>query len=76
MRFVPKISPAWAGRSIVALALVCVQSGMAQDAADRTQPAEMKPYTETIPGTAVEFEMMPIPGGTLKLRLSMSRRSP
>ncbi len=27
-------------------------------------PPEMKPYTETIPGTNVKFEMVPIPGGT------------
>jgi len=26
-------------------------------------PAEMKPYTNTIPGTAVTYEMVPIPGG-------------
>jgi formylglycine-generating enzyme required for sulfatase activity len=26
--------------------------------------ANMKPYTETIPGTNVKFEMVPIPGGT------------
>ena len=32
-----------------------------------TQPqtaAEMKPYTETIPGTNIKFDMIPIPGGT------------
>ncbi len=29
-----------------------------------TTPEEMKPYTETIPGTDVTFEMVPIPGGT------------
>jgi formylglycine-generating enzyme required for sulfatase activity len=27
-------------------------------------PAEMKPYTETIPGTDLKFQMVPIPGGT------------
>jgi formylglycine-generating enzyme required for sulfatase activity len=26
-------------------------------------PAEMKPYTETIPGTDIKFEMIPVPGG-------------
>ena len=34
---------------------------------DPTQPAtasEMKVYTESIPGTNVKFEMIPIPGGT------------
>jgi formylglycine-generating enzyme required for sulfatase activity len=27
-------------------------------------PADMKPYTETIPGTKLTIEMIPIPGGT------------
>ncbi len=27
----------------------------------------MKPYTETIPGTEVKFEMLPIPGGTFEM---------
>jgi len=27
-------------------------------------PPEMKPYTETIPGTGIKFDMVPIPGGT------------
>jgi formylglycine-generating enzyme required for sulfatase activity len=27
----------------------------------------MKPYVETIPGTAVTFEMLPIPGGTFTM---------
>ncbi len=35
------------------------------------QPAEsagsMKPYVETIPGTDVKFEMVPIPGGTFEM---------
>jgi formylglycine-generating enzyme required for sulfatase activity len=26
-------------------------------------PPDMKPYTETIPGTQIKFEMIPIPGG-------------
>jgi len=32
--------------------------------ADATAEAEMKPYTETIPGTSITFDMVPIPGGT------------
>ncbi len=28
-----------------------------------TQRAEMKPYTETIPGTDIAFQMVPVPGG-------------
>ncbi len=27
----------------------------------------MKPYTETIEGTEIEFEMVPIPGGTFTI---------
>src|SRR5262245_24052890 len=27
-------------------------------------PAEFKPYSETVPGTALSFEMIPIPAGT------------
>jgi formylglycine-generating enzyme required for sulfatase activity len=43
---------------------------MAQTAPAQT-PAEtaesMKPYTETIPGTDVKFEMLPVPGGTFEM---------
>src|SRR5207245_2433938 len=28
---------------------------------------EVKPYTETIPGTGVKFEMIPVPGGTFTM---------
>lgn len=30
-------------------------------------PPDMKPYTETIPGTKISFEMIPIPGGTFTI---------
>ena len=33
------------------------------DASAATE-AEMKPYTEEIPGTGLKFDMVPIPGGT------------
>ena len=41
----------------------------AATAASETSPAteELKPYTETIPGTGVKFEMIPIPGGTFTM---------
>jgi formylglycine-generating enzyme required for sulfatase activity len=29
----------------------------------KLKPADMRPYGETIPGTNVKFEMMPVPGG-------------
>jgi formylglycine-generating enzyme required for sulfatase activity len=32
----------------------------------------MKPYVETIPGTAVTFEMLSIPGGTFTMRCPMT----
>jgi formylglycine-generating enzyme required for sulfatase activity len=32
-------------------------------ALNTTDPAQMKPYTNTIPGTSMTFAMMPIPGG-------------
>ncbi|MCX7824240.1 MAG: SUMF1/EgtB/PvdO family nonheme iron enzyme [Verrucomicrobiae bacterium] len=31
--------------------------------ADVSDPAQMKPYKATIPGTEIQFEMLPIPGG-------------
>ena len=34
---------------------------------DPPPPAGMKPYTETIPGTGVTFDMVPIPGGRFML---------
>ncbi len=34
---------------------------------DATTAEEMKPYTETIPGTNVKFEMIPVRGGTFKM---------
>jgi len=36
------------------------------DAEAKTE-AEMKPYTEVIPGTEVKFEMVPIPGGVFMM---------
>src|SRR5262249_20622654 len=35
--------------------------------ADKSKPAEFKPYTETIPGSKVAFEMVPIPAGTFTM---------
>ena len=32
------------------------------------QPGDMAPYTETISGTTVSFEMLPIPAGTVELK--------
>lgn len=41
-----------------------VPSGPTARAAD---PAELKPYTEAIPGTELKFEMLPIKGGTFTM---------
>ncbi len=30
-------------------------------------PATMKPYTETLPGTDIKFDLVPIPGGTFEM---------
>jgi formylglycine-generating enzyme required for sulfatase activity len=32
-----------------------------------SSPESMKPYVETIPGTDIKFEMVPIPGGTFEM---------
>ncbi len=39
----------------------------AQVAPGQQLAESMKPYTETIPGTDVKFEMLPIPGGTFEM---------
>lgn len=49
------------------LAVVLAGTAQAQDAtlvAVDPLPPDMKPYTETLPGTEIEFEMIPVPGGT------------
>ncbi len=35
----------------------------------------MVPYVATIPGTDVQFEMIPVPGGTFKLGATHRRRA-
>jgi formylglycine-generating enzyme required for sulfatase activity len=47
-------------RLALALALLLGLAGTARSQA----PAEMKPYTETIAGSELKFDMVPIPGGT------------
>jgi formylglycine-generating enzyme required for sulfatase activity len=46
-----------------ALIIVAASNALAQDA----PKTELKPYTETIAGSDLKFEMLPIPGGTFKL---------
>ena len=42
-------------------------AGNAAQPAAAAQAGEMKPYTQSIPGTEASFEMVPIPGGTFKM---------
>ncbi|MCS6777633.1 MAG: SUMF1/EgtB/PvdO family nonheme iron enzyme, partial [Chloroherpetonaceae bacterium] len=39
-------------------------------------PGERKPYTETIPGFMVRFEMVPIPGGKIKIADPEGKKPP
>lgn len=39
----------------------------AQEPVSPGTAADMKPYTETIPGTSVKFDMVPIPGGVFTM---------
>jgi formylglycine-generating enzyme required for sulfatase activity len=52
------------GRAAAAVGLA-LSLGALGRAAD--PPPEMKPYTETIPGTSVTFDMVPLPGGTFRM---------
>lgn len=45
-------------------AVIAAETAEANPAAEAATEAEMKPYTQLIPGTEIEFEMVPIPGGT------------
>jgi formylglycine-generating enzyme required for sulfatase activity len=56
-------------------AMAAVMSPTARSAPPRqTEDAarSIKPYVETIPGTAVTFEMLPIPGGTFTMGSPMT----
>ncbi len=57
------------GLAASALALVLAAPLFAQEVTFKADPlpADMKPYTETIPGTKVKFDMVPIPGGTFTI---------
>lgn len=51
----------------VACALLVLPASSSSWGQDAQTPEEMKPYTETIPGTDISFEMVPIPGGTFQM---------
>jgi formylglycine-generating enzyme required for sulfatase activity len=61
-----KIIPIAGWFAIAGVALLG-HAASARGQADLKPPADMKPFTETIAGTTVKFEMLPIPGGTLKI---------
>lgn len=46
---------------------VSAQSAAAPAQSASAVASEMKPYAETIPGTEVKFEMIPIPGGAFQM---------
>jgi formylglycine-generating enzyme required for sulfatase activity len=45
-------------------ALIATPALAQDDPSEAKTEKEMKPYVETIPGTDIKFEMVPIPGGT------------
>src|SRR5262245_6930706 len=59
------------GAFLAATWLVAISSPPARS--DQT-PADFKAYTETIPGTGVKFDMVPIPGGTFLMGSPVGER--
>jgi formylglycine-generating enzyme required for sulfatase activity len=57
----------WYGGLVVALMVAQIIHGTSIDYASSAAEAEMKPYVETIPGSEIQFEMIPIPGGTFTM---------
>ena len=49
---------------MASVVVLCVASSAAQQRVDPL-PDSMEPFTETIPGTAVSFTMIPVPGGVV-----------
>jgi formylglycine-generating enzyme required for sulfatase activity len=47
--------------------LVLARPSLAQTATATAAPADLKPYTESIPGTELTFDMVPIPGGSFTM---------
>ena len=56
----------WKGYALVAALAAATAAGPVR-AQDAETPEEMEPYTETIPGTEITFDMVPIPGGTFRM---------
>ena len=49
---------------VVLASLAVARRAESQTTAEAVRPAEMKAYVESIPGTDLKFDMLPIPGGT------------
>src|SRR5207249_2000506 len=45
------------------------------DEGRKLNPAQFNPYSETIPGSDIKFDMLPIPGGTFMLGSPVSEKS-
>jgi formylglycine-generating enzyme required for sulfatase activity len=62
-----KRSTLWAGVATLLLAFAFPGPPASGNQRLVARQAEMKPYTETIPGTSIKFEMVPVPGGTFRM---------
>ena len=57
----------WVGLFVCAMLAVWKVRARAARPKGPSDPPELKPYVELIPGSDVKFEMLPIPGGTFKM---------
>ena len=64
MRPAPQPRPA---ARLALSALLLLAAPVASIGQDKPDAAALKPYTETIAGTDLKFDMLPIPGGTFTL---------
>ena len=49
---------------VVMASLAVARRSESQTTPEAVRPAELKAYVESIPGTDLKFDMLPIPGGT------------
>ena len=52
---------------VMAVAPDALSSAPARSSGQAAASAAVAPYTETIPGTSVTFDMVPVPGGTFTM---------
>ena len=70
MRHIARVAGAiGAGAAAIVLAAApdTLSSAPARSPGQAAAAAAVAPYTETIPGTSVTFDMVPIPGGTFTM---------